>query len=175
LSGRPNRFGFRDAREARQRHNARCVAIYFDATRPFADQAGFVAGRAWSFEIAGDVPDVRAELELSPNTRAALLAFGCAGRLAALAGVAPASSSLEAVLSPAALDRAVELVYAAEADTWNGTLSDDLELDAFAPPPDDGRDRRIRFDRREYQRALIRLGDLLDQARRAGHGVCLTL
>jgi hypothetical protein len=79
------------------------------------------------------------------------------------------------VLYPSALERALELLYAAEAETWNGTLGDEpLELDAFAPAAD-GRERRVRFDRREYQRALIRLGDLFNAARRAGHGVRIAL
>jgi hypothetical protein len=110
---------------------------------------------------------VHAELALSPNTRSGLLAFGFARRLAGLAD--------GDVLFPSALEQAIELLYAAEAETWNGTLGDALELDAFAHAAGDGLERRIRFDRREYQRALIRLGDLFHAARRAGHGVRIVL
>lgn len=46
---------------------------------------------------------------------------------------------------------------------------------AFAARVDDGMELRVRFDRREYQRSLIRLGDLFNAARRAGHGVRIAL
>ena len=145
------------------------MPLYFDPSLPLEHQPGFATGLASAFALAGDEIVVQAEVVLSPNTRAALLAFGFAARLAALsdAGAAHAGGA-ETVLFPAALEHAIELLYAAEAETWNGTLPHELELDA-------GHERRIRFDRREYQRALIRLGDLFNAARRAGHGVRIAL
>ena len=142
------------------------MVIYFDPSLPLEHQPGFAGGAASAFALVGDEIVVHAEIALSPNTRAGLLAFGFAERLFALGD--------GDVLLPSALEHALELLYRAEAETWNGTLGDALELDAFAQAGD-GRERRIRFDRREYQRALIRLGDLLNAARRAGHGVRIAL
>jgi len=150
------------------------VALYFDPSLPLESQRGFAAGVASAFELAGDDLVLRAELALSPNTRSALLAFGFAARLGAL-GEGEVAPGGELLLFPSVLEAAVQLLYAAEAETWNGTLGDDLVLDAFAARVDDGVARRIRFDRREYQRSLIRLGDLFNAARRAGHGVRIAL
>ncbi len=152
------------------------MTLYFDPSLPLDRQQGFAAGAASAFELLGDELVVHGELTLSPNTRSALLAFGFAARLHSLCGAGTAGAGGETLLFPSVLESAIELLYAAEAETWNGTLGEaPLELAAFAPPLGDGRERRIRFDRREYQRSLIRLGDLLNAARRAGHGVRIAL
>ncbi|MGH9888319.1 MAG: hypothetical protein ACREBE_22485, partial [bacterium] len=82
-----------------------------------------------------------------------------------------------AVLFPGALERAIEILYAVENELWSGSRDyGSLELVVASEPHHDAAtEYRLRFDRREFERSLLRLVDLFHSAWRAGRGVRLAL
>jgi len=153
--------------------------VYFDPARPLAAQPAFRSGEAGIVDPTLD-DDAQARLPrvaLPPNACHALVGLGVAARLNVLPlEHGPVAHGREAVLFPSALEPAIELLYAFENELWNGERDySALEL-AVEPANGDGSiEYRLRFDRREFERSLLRLVDLMQAAWRTGRGVRLAL
>ena len=153
--------------------------VYYDPERPVEAQPGFHSGEAGILDFTlDDAAQARlARVAIPPNACHALVGLGVVARLNLLPlEVGPIAPGREAVLFPGALERAIEILYALENELWNGSRNyGALELTvgecAGAAPVE----YRLRFDRREFERSLLRLIDLLHAAWRAGRGVRLCL
>jgi hypothetical protein len=154
--------------------------VYFDPTRPIEAQPGFRSGEA---EILDFTLDERAQAKLArvaipANAVHGLVGLGVVARLNLLPlEIGPIAPGREAVLFPGALERAIEILYAVENELWNGSRDyGALELVVATERRDAGPiEYRLRFDRREFERSLLRLVDLFHAAWRAGRGVRLAL
>lgn len=153
--------------------------VYYDPLRPVAAQPGFRGGEAGIIDFTlDDAAQARlARVEIPPNACHALVGLGVAARLNLLPlEIGPIAHGREAVLFPAALERAIEILYAFENELWNGGRDyAALELVVEARSEERPVEYRLRFDRREFERSLLRLIDLMHVAWRAGRGVRLLL
>jgi hypothetical protein len=153
--------------------------VYFDPAQPADAQPGFSSGEAGivDFTLEDEAQARLARVGIPPNACHALVGLGVVARLNLLPlEIGPIAHGREAVLFPGALERAIEILYALENELWNGSRDyGALELvvaaDAGALPVE----YRLRFDRREFERSLLRLIDLFHSAWRAGRGVRLSL
>ena len=151
--------------------------VYYDPARPVAAQPGFRAGEAGIIDFTlDDAAQARlAHVAIPPNACHALVALGVTSRLNLLPlEVGPIAHGREAVLFPSALERAIEILYAFENELWSGERdfgSIELVVDAL----DAATEYRLRFDRREFERSLLRLIDLFHAAWRVGRGVRILL
>lgn len=150
--------------------------VYFDPALPLEAQPGFRAGEAGIVDFTLD-DDAQARLPrvvIPPNAAHALVALGVVARLNLLPlEIGPIAPGREAVLFPGALERAIGILYGIENELWNGERDyTALELEVGAV---NGTSYRLRFDRREFERSLLRLIDLCSAAWRAGRGVRLAL
>lgn len=152
--------------------------VYYDPARPLEAQPGFRAGEAGIVDFTLDDPAQArlARVAIPPNACHALVGLGVVSRLNRLPlEVGPIAHGREAVLFPSALERAIEILYAFENELWNGERdfgSVELTVEPRASEPVE---YRLRFDRREFERSLLRLIDLFHAAWRAGRGVRLRL
>ena len=153
--------------------------VYYDPARPVEAQPGFRAGEAGIIDFTvDDAEQARlAQVAIPPNACHALVALGVVSRLNSLPlEVGPIAHGREAVLFPSALERAIGILYAFENELWTGTCDyAALELVVETPLRDPTIEYRLRFDRREFERSLLRLIDLMHAAWRAGRGVRLLL
>ncbi len=153
--------------------------VYFDPARPLDEQPGFRCGEASIVDFTQD-DEAQARLArvgIPPNACHALESLGAVSRLNLLPlEIGPIAPGREAVLFPGALERAIEILYALENELWNGSRDyGALEFAVGTPEASPGVEYRLRFDRREFERALLRLIDLFHSAWRAGRGVRLVL
>ncbi len=153
--------------------------VYYDPARPVEAQPGFRAGEAGIIDFTLDDAEQAglAQVAIPPNTCHALVGLGVVSRLNTLPlEVGPIAHGREAVLYPSALERAIGILYAFENELWSGAL-DYAALELVVEPRDADRSHeyRLRFDRREFERSLLRLIDLMHAAWRAGRGVRLLL
>jgi hypothetical protein len=153
--------------------------VYFDPARPAEAQPGFRSGEAGIVDFTlDDAAQARlARVAIPPNACHALDSLGVASRLNLLPlEIGPIAHGREAVLFPSALERAIEILYAFENELWNGSKSyGALELSVGECTGATPVEYRLRFDRREFERSLLRLIDLFHAAWRAGRGVRLAL
>jgi len=153
--------------------------VYFDPARPLADQPAFRRGEAGIIDLNlnDEAQAELARIEIPPNACHALVGLGVVARLNLLPlEVGPIAHAREAVLFPGALERAIEILYAAENELWNGSRDyTALELVVGAQGGAAPIEFRLRFDRRDFERSLLRLVDLIHAAWRAGRGVRLAL
>lgn len=153
--------------------------VYFDPTRPVEAQPGFRVGEAGIVDFTlDDAEQVRLPcVAIPPNACHALVALGVVARLNLLPlEIGPIEHGREAVLYPAALERAIEILYAFENELWGGARDyGALELVVATRSAEQPIEYRLRFDRREFERSLLRLIDLMHAAWRAGRGVRLSL
>jgi hypothetical protein len=153
--------------------------VYYDPGRPVEAQPGFRSGEAGIIDFAvDDAAQARLpRVSIPPNACHALVALGVVSRLNRLPlEIGPIEHGREAVLFPGALERAIEILYAFENELWNGARDyGALELVVAAGSADPPVEYRLRFDRREFERSLLRLIDLLHGAWRAGRGVRILL
>jgi hypothetical protein len=153
--------------------------VYYDPGRPLDAQPGFRSGEAGIVDFTlDDAEQARlARVAIPPNACHALVELGAAARLSALPlEVGPVAHGHEAVLFPAALERAIAILYELENELWRGGRDyGALELVVGASAGESPTEYRLRFDRREFERSLLRLVDLLHAAWRAGRGVRLRL
>ena len=157
--------------------------VYFDPARPVETQPGFRAGEVGivDFTLDDDTQERLPCVAIPPNAAHALVALGVVARLNRLPlELGPIGPGREAVFFPGSLERAIEILYAIENELWNGERDyASLEL-SVEPPSATGRsdasvEYRLRFDRREFERSLLRIIDLCHAAWRAGRGVRLAL
>jgi len=119
-----------------------------------------------------DVLETDTRVVLSPNSLHSLVAHGVIATLARLpVQLGPLEPGREAVLTPAALPHALDVLYEADRQTY-GVRHDLLIASGWGEPPTD---YRIAVDNREYQRTLSQLQYLASQAARMGNGVRLKL
>ena len=153
--------------------------VYFDPEQPVEAQPGFRSGEAGVVDFTlGDEAQARlARVGIPPNACHALVGLGAVARLNLLPlEIGPIAHGHEAVLFPSALERAIEILYALENELWNGSRDyGALELVVGARSGALPVEYRLRFDRREFERSLLRLIDLFHAAWRAGRGVRLSL
>jgi hypothetical protein len=153
--------------------------VYFDPARPLETQPGFRRGEAGIIDFTlEDAEQARlASVAIPPNACHALVGLGVVSRLNLLPlEVGPIAHGREAVLFPSALERAIEILYAFENELWSGSRDyGALELVSDTRADDPAIEYRLRFDRREFERSLLRLIDLMHAAWRAGRGVRLLL
>lgn len=153
--------------------------VYFDPARPLEEQPGFRSGEASIVDFTVD-DDGQAGLGcvgIPPNACHALESLGGFSRLNLLPlEVGPIAPGREAVLFPGALERAIGIFYALENELWNGSRDyTALEFEVGVRSGAEPVEYRLRFDRREFERSLLRLIDLFNAAWRAGRGVRLSL
>ncbi len=153
--------------------------VYYDPARPAEAQPGFRSGEAGIIDLTlDDAAQARlARVKIPPNACHALVGLGVVERLNLLPlEVGPIAPGREAVLFPGSLERAIEILYALENELWNGSR-DYAALELTVAAGSDARpvEYRLRFDRREFERSLLRLIDLFHAAWRAGRGVRLVL
>jgi hypothetical protein len=152
--------------------------VYYDPARPVEAQPGFRAGEAGIIDFTlDDAAQARlAHVAIPPNACHALVGLGVVSRLNLLPlEVGPIAHGREAVLFPSALERAIEILYAFENELWSGERdfgSVELVVEKGTSP---AVEYRLRFDRREFERSLLRLIDLFHAAWRAGRGVRIVL
>ncbi|MEX2205303.1 MAG: hypothetical protein WEF50_03640 [Myxococcota bacterium] len=153
--------------------------VYYDPARPLEAQPGFRAGQAGIVDFTLDDPAQArlARVAIPPNACHALVGLGVVSRLNLLPlEVGPIAHGREAVLFPSALERAIEILYAFENELWSGERDfGSVELVVERRAGDPVVEYRLRFDRREFERSLLRLIDLFHAAWRAGRGVRLAL
>ena len=153
--------------------------VYYDPARPLEAQPGFRGGEAGIVDpTLDDAAQARlARVVIPPNACHALVGLGVVSRLNLLPlEVGPIAHGREAVLFPGALERAIEILYAFENELWKGARNyAALELVVASPCLDHPVEYRLRFDRREFERSLLRLIDLLHTAWRSGRGVRVSL
>lgn len=153
--------------------------VYFDPARPLDAQPGFRSGEAGvvDFTLDDEAQARLARVEIPPNACHALVGLGVVSRLNLLPlEVGPIAHGRVAVLFPGVLERAIEILYEFENELWNGSRNyGALELVVGARAAERAVEYRLRFDRREFERSLLRLIDLLHAAWRAGRGVRLLL
>jgi hypothetical protein len=155
--------------------------VYFDPTRPVEAQPGFRSGEAAIVDVMLDEP-AQARLSrvvIPANAAHGLVGLGVVARLNLLPlEIGPIAPGRDAVLFPGALERAIEILYAVENELWNGArdyAALELVVATERHDPADPVEYRLRFDRREFERSLLRLVDLFQAAWRAGRGVRLAL
>ena len=153
--------------------------VYFDPARPVKMQPGFRSGEAGIIDLTLDdeAQAGLARIEIPPNACHALVGLGVVARLNLLPlEVGPIAHAREAVLFPSALERAIAILYAAENELWNGSRNyTALELVVGTQGGSAPVEFRLRFQRRDFERSLLRLVDLMHAAWRAGRGVRLAL
>jgi hypothetical protein len=153
--------------------------VYFDPARPVEEQPGFRRGEAGilDFTLDDEAQSALARVVIPPNACHALVCLGAVSRLNLLPlEIGPIAHAREAVLFPSALERAIEILYALENELWSGARDyGALELVVGQCTANEPVEYRLRFDRREFERSLLRLIDLLHAAWRAGRGVRLAL
>ena len=153
--------------------------VYYDPARPVDAQPGFRSGEAGIIDLTvDDAEQARlASVAIPPNACHALVGLGVVSRLNLLPlELGPIAHGREAVLFPSALERAIGILYELENELWNGSRDySALELVVGKSGDDPVVEYRVRFDRREFERSLLRLIDLLHAAWRAGLGVRLSL
>ena len=153
--------------------------VYYDPARPLEAQPGFRSGEAGIVDFTlDDAAQARLpRVAIPPNACHALVGLGVTSRLNLLPlEIGPIAHGREAVLFPSALEPAIEVLYAFENELWNGERDyTALELVVEAPESDRGVEYRLPFARREFERSLLRLVDLLQAAWRTGRGVRLSL
>jgi hypothetical protein len=154
--------------------------VYFDPARPAEAQPGFRSGEAEIVDFTLDDPALAslARVSIPANAVHGLIGLGVVARLNLLPlEIGPIAPGREAVLFPGALERAIEILYATENALWNGERDySALEFVVGSERSGAGAiEYRLRFDRREFERSLLRLVDLLHAAWRAGRGVRLAL
>lgn len=154
--------------------------VYFDPARPVETQPGFRSGEAAIVDFTLDelAQAKLARVAIPANAVHGLIGLGVVARMNLLPlEIGPIAPGREAVLFPGALERAIEILYAVENELWNGARDyRALELVVATVPRDAGAvEYRLRFDRREFERSLLRLVDLFHAAWRAGRGVRLAL
>jgi hypothetical protein len=154
--------------------------VYFDPARPVEAQPGFRSGEAAIVDFTLDDPATAslARVAIPANAVHGLIGLGVVARLNLLPlEIGPIAPGREAVLFPGALERAIEILYAVENELWNGSRDyAALELVVATEAREAGPvEYRLRFDRREFERSLLRLVDLFHAAWRAGRGVRLAL
>jgi hypothetical protein len=153
--------------------------VYYDPARPVEAQPGFRSGEAGVIDFALDDAEqaLLPRVAIPPNACHALVELGVVARLNLLPlEVGPIEHGREAVLFPGALERAIEILYGFENELWNGSRSyGGLELVVGVRAVAQPIEYRLRFDRREFERSLLRLIDLFHAAWRAGRGVRLLL
>jgi hypothetical protein len=154
-----------------QRETARRV-VYYDHRAP-DPQPGFRSGEAGFV-----VPDRQGGLEkdlqvhLPPNALHALFEHGVAAQLAQLPlSVGPLGEGRDAVIRPAALDAAAEILWEADRKTYGRIW----EFTIGWPSAPGFLEYRIVIDNRGYQRSLSQLQFLVSRASREGHAVWLRL
>ena len=153
--------------------------VYFDPAQPAETQPSFRSGEAGivDFTLDDDAQGRLARVGIPPNACHALVGLGVVARLNLLPlEIGPIAHEREAVLFPGALERAIEILYALENELWNGSRDyGALELVIVARAGALPVEYRLRFDRREFERSLLRLIDLFHAAWRAGRGVRIRL
>jgi hypothetical protein len=153
--------------------------VYYDPRLPLAAQPGFRSGEAGIVDFTlDDAAQARLpRVAIPPNACHALVELGVASRLNLLPlEIGPIAHGREAVLFPSALGPAIDVLYAFENELWSGGRDySALELVVEPPGGDSEVQYRLRFDRREFERSLLRLVDLLNAAWRSGRGVRLAL
>ena len=133
-----------------------------------AAQAPFRDGRAAVVDLEHVVE--RRVVAIGPNSYHALFHFGVVPRLARLPQEGgPLARDADVVFYPTALDSAIELLYEAERVTWGG--EHEMVVEGHRNPVE----YRVRLDRREYQRTLLRLVDLFRESARHGCAARLAL
>ena len=153
--------------------------VYYDPARPLELQPGFRSGEAGIVDFTlDDASQARlAQVAIPPNACHALVGLGVVSRLNLLPlEVGPIAHDRVAVLFPSALERAIGILYEFENELWNGGRDySALELVVDTRAGDPALEYRLRFDRREFERSLLRLIDLMHAAWRAGRGVRISL
>ncbi len=157
----------------------RVAIVYYDPARPADAQPAFRSGEAGIVDFAlDDAAQARLpQVAIPPNACHALVQLGVVSRLNLLPlEIGPIAHGAEAVLFPGALEHAIAILYAFENELWNGEREyARLEL-LVEPRAGEGEvEHRLRFDRREFERSLLRLIDRMHTAWRAGRGVRLAL
>ena len=153
--------------------------VYYDPTLPLSLQPGFRSGEAGIVDLMlDDEAQARlARVEIPPNACHALECLGAVSRLNQLPlEIGPIAPGREALLFPSALERAIGIFYALENELWNGSRDyRELELCVGRREGEAPVEYRLRFDRREFERSLLRLVDLFHSAWRAGRAIRLLL
>lgn len=144
--------------------------VHYDPDLPRDAQPGFPAGVAGFVVLAEDETlETRPEVDIDPNSHAALIGHGVIEALNALEGVeGPIERGRDAVIHAGALDEASRLLYEADRKTYGATYE-------FVVGRDADTEYRITIDNREYQRTLSRLQYLVTLASRNGHAAWMRL
>jgi hypothetical protein len=113
----------------------------------------------------------RATVPLSANTVHALLGHGVVDALNALPVEGRIGDGLEALIPPAILDDARQILYDADRRTYGGRFEFVVERRSEPDPVE----YRVRIDNREYQASLARLQYLVSQAGHDGLAVWIRI
>lgn len=145
--------------------------IFYDHCATESAQPGFRSGEAGLVVPHPDGGlDSDARVRIAPNSLHALEQHGVVGQLSQLDfAIGSLSPGRDAVLSPAALDRAADILYQADRKTYGNTWEFKIGS-AEGPDLAEPVEYRLVIDNRETQRTLARLQFLVTTAGRRGLG-----